>query len=398
MCNKMKRILYIEANRDGTVGGSYYILLSLIKDLDKTKFEPHILFCQENFLIPEFRKITPFVYVNNFGPSGSEPVNNFESLIKWPYRFFKQIILKQPRLKRIISEIKPDLVHLGNGYSSMHEWMLACYLNGIKVLVHDHGTRFPCSYRTKFFVRFLDAIVSVSESYKNNVVKQRLKIKRIQRIYNGLNIEQFKNKINFADNNKLIREFNLRKDQPIVGIIGNIIRWKGQHVVLQAIKEVKEKHPEIKCLIVGKVALRSESYKQELDSYIIDNDLKENIIFTGFRNNVPDILSLLDIMIHASIEPEPFGMVLLEGMAMGKPIIATNAGGPTEIVVNGETGILIPVNDHAKMAEAMIYFLSNKDEGKKMGEKGRQRLIEMFSIKKMVDEIESLYEDIFTEV
>lgn len=394
----MKRILYIEANRDGTVGGSYYILLSLINGLDKSKFEPHILFCQENLLIPEFSKITPYVYLNNFGPSGSEPVNNFVGLIKWPYRFLKQIVLKQFRLKRIISEIKPDLVHLGNGYSSMHEWMLACYINGIKVIAHDHGTRYPCSFRTNLFVRFLDAIVSVSESYKNNVVKQRLKVIRLLRIYNGLNIEEFKNKINVANVNKLKHEFNLTKGQPVVGIIGNIMRWKGQHVVLQAIKEVKKKHPEIKCLIVGKVALRSESYKQEMDKYIIDNDLKENIIFTGFRNDVPDILSLLDIMVHASIEPEPFGMVLLEAMAMSKPIVATNAGGPAEIIVDGETGILVPMNDHDKMADAIIYCLSDMKSAKEMGEKGRQRLIEMFSVKKMVGEIERLYEDIFANV
>lgn len=395
--NKVKKILFIEANRDGTVGGSYYIILYIVQRLDKTKYEPHILFCQENELIPEFKKVTPHVYVNNFGPSGSEPVNDFDDLIKWPYRFLKQTILKQPKLKQIINKIKPDLVHLINGYHSMHEWMLACYLHGIKVVAHDQGTTYPCSFRTKLFVRFLDAIISCSDSFKNNVIRQNLKVKRLIRIYNGLDIEQFKNKINCQNINNIVQEFDIKKEQPIIGIVGNIMRWKGQIVVLQAIKEIKNFYPDIKCLIIGKVALRSETYKQELDKYIIDNNLKNNITFTGFRNDVPGVLSLLDIMIHASIEPEPFGMVLLEGMAMQKPIIATKAGGPVEIIADGETGMLVPMNNPNKMAEAIIYLLSNKNKRIEMGEKGRKRLIEMFSKDKMVDEIEKLYKDIFTD-
>lgn len=392
---KMKKILYIEANRDGTVGGSYYSLLYLVQGLDKTKYEPHIWFCQDNFLVPEFKKVTPHIYINNFGPSVSSPLEHINDFIKWPYRFFTKIILKQFKLKRIINKIKPDLIHLNNGYAAMHEWMLAGYLHNIKTVAHDRGTRYPCSFQTKLFVRFLDAIISVSDSYKKNVVMQNLKVKRLYRVYNGLDLEKIVNKSDVKNKYICKKEFGIVDNKPVVGIIGNIDKWKGQYVVLRAIKEVKKKHPEIKCLIVGKVALRSGNYKQELDKYIIDNDLKENIIFTGFRNDVPDILSLLDIMIHASIEPEPFGRVILEGMAAAKPIVATNSGGTPEQIIDGETGILVPMNDSGKMADAIIYYLSDMKMAKEIGEKGRQRLIEIFSIKKMAEETEKVYEDIF---
>ena len=125
----MKKILFIESNRDNTVGGSYYSLLYLMQGLNKSKYELHIIFCQDNMLVPELRKVTPYVYINNFGPSQSIPLKTPGDVIKWPYRVLDKLLLKQIKLKRIIDEIKPDLVHLNNGYACMHEWMLACSLS-----------------------------------------------------------------------------------------------------------------------------------------------------------------------------------------------------------------------------------------------------------------------------
>jgi glycosyltransferase involved in cell wall biosynthesis len=392
----MKKILFIESNRDGTVGGSYYSLLSLMQGLNKSKYELHVMFCQDNMLISEFKKVSPHVYINNFGPSQSIPVKTAGDVIKWPYRVVDKLLLKQFKLKRIIHEIKPDLVHLNNGYACMHEWMLACSLAGIKVLAHDRGTEYPCNTQTKLFVRLLDAIICVSDSFKDNVVRQRLRPKRIRRVYNGISIDSFQN-TDPSESGRIKKEFGVMDGQPLVGIVGNIIRWKGQLVVLQAIKEVKKTVPDIKCLIMGKVAQRSEDYKEELDAYVRDNDLGNNIIFTGFRTDVPTILNALNILIHASVEPEPFGRVVLEGMAMRKPVIATNFGGPTEIVLQYETGVLVPPNDPEKMADAINYCLSNKERAREMGERGHQRFVEMFSSDKMVEGVDKVYDEIFNE-
>jgi glycosyltransferase involved in cell wall biosynthesis len=392
----MKKILFIESNRDGTVGGSYYSLLYLMQGLNKSKYELHIIFCQDNMLVPDFRKVTPHVYINNFGPSQSIPVRTLADIIKWPYRVLDKLLLKQFALKKIIDEIKPDLVHLNNGYACMHEWMLACNLWGIKVLAHDRGTEYPCNMQTKLFVRLLDVIMCVSDSFKDNVVRQHLKPKRIRRVYDGIRVDSFKG-VSPAENDRVKKEFGFRDGQFVVGIVGNIIRWKGQLVVLQAIKEVKKAIPDIKCLIIGKVAQRSEDYKTELDAYVRNNNLGENIIFTGYRTDIPNILSVLNILIHASVDPEPFGLVVLEGMAMRKPVIATNVGGPAEIVVQNETGVLVPPNDAESMADAIVDCLSNKDKAREMGERGRQRFVEMFSSDKMVEETEKVYEEIFQQ-
>ena len=361
----------------------------------KSKYEPHVLFYQDNVLIPEFKKVTPHVYVNDLNPSVSAPVRTLGDFVKWPYRLFRDIFMPQLKIRKILNIIEPDMIHSGNGYAALHEWMLACYLNKIKFIAHDRGTRYPCSMRTKFFVRFLDATISVSNAYMENLTRQNLKVKRIRRVYNGLDVEQMVAQNVGFDRNKLKAEFNISENGPIIGILGNIDRWKGQLVVLLAVNSVKKIYPNIKCLIVGPVCGGSEPYNAQLDIYINENNLSETVIFFGYRKDVPNILSILDILIHASIEPEPFGRVILEGMAAGKPIIGTNSGGTPEQIVDGETGILVPMNDDEGMAQAMLFYLNDMKRAKVMGEHETQRLIEMFGIKRMVVETEKVYEEIF---
>lgn len=393
----MKRILYIEANRDGTVGGSYYSLLYLLQRLDKTRYEPHVLFCQDNDLIPAFKKVTPHVYINDFGPSGSPVCRNWIEVAMQPSRLVTEVLLRQIPIRKILRRIKPDLVHLNNGYSVLHEWMLACYLHGIKVLSHDRGTRYPCSLRTRMFVRLLDATISVSESYRNNLIRQNLKVKRIRRVYNGLDVERMAERIDLEAIKSIRSELDLNGGVPVIGIVGNIDRWKGQMVVLQAVKRLKTKCPLIKCLIVGAVNRGAEGYKSELERYVAENGLEGNVVFMGFRQDIANVLSVMDVMVHASIDPEPFGRVILEGMALEKPIVATNAGGPAELITNGEDGLLVPMGDEVSMASAIDEFIGDMERARNMGKKGREKLEKLFSIERMTKETETIYEEIFAE-
>ena len=393
----MKKILYIEANKDGTIGGSYYSLLYLVQGLNKSKYEPHVIFCQDNILIEKFKKVTPYVYIYDFPAAVSAPIRTLKDIIKWPCLLLVEVLLSQPKILKVLKDISPDLVQINNGYATLHNWVLASYFTGVKIVAHDRGTRAPCSYRTKYFARYLDAIISVSESYKNNAIKQNLRAKHICRIYNGLDVEYILGKVDVNEQQKLRKDFGIEANQPVVGIVANIDSWKGQLVLVKAILQVKKTVPNIRCLIVGPICKGAEEYKREIDKYIADNALNTSVTFTGFVKDIPNILGLLDVLCHASIEPEPFSRTILEGMAAGKPIVATNSGGTPEQIIDGETGILVPMNDPEKMAEAILYLLMNKNEAEEMGRKGRERLNQLFSISRMVKETEAFYEDIFQE-
>lgn len=394
MSFRLKRILYIEANRDGTVGGSYFSLLYLLRALDRRRFEPHVLFFQGNVLIPEFRKVAASVRVLDVKPSDSQPNSNPVDWLKVPARFVRDILLSQERICHILGEANPDLVHLNNGYSALHEWVWACGRRNIPVVAHDRGTRYPCSLRTRWFVRRMNAVISVSEAYRDNLVRQGLKPRRLERVYNGIDLAQMPTAPEGGAREALRCGLKLG-DGPVVGMVGNIDRWKGQHVFLNALARIREKIPGMQALIVGPIARGAERYRDELERFVAENSLEKIVTFAGYRKDVHLVMTQFDVMVHASVEPEPFARVILEGMALAKPIIATNAGGCPEQIIDGETGLLVPMSDADALARAILFLLSNPGKATEMGIRGQERVNRVFTIHQMVARVEAIYDDIF---
>ncbi|HEY5997798.1 MAG TPA: glycosyltransferase family 4 protein [bacterium] len=390
----MKRILYIEGNRDGTVGGSYYSLLYLIQGLDRSKYEPHVLFFESNRLIPEFAKVAVSVRVEDLRASNSDCCGSLVDVLRWPYELLVDVIARQPRIGRIIREVRPDLVHLNNGYSGMHDWMLACRLNGLRIIAHDRGTSCPCSLRTRMLVRLLDAVICVSESFRDNAVRQGLRVP-FYRVYNGLDVHVSSLKHADTSSAEVRRSLGVSEGRVVLGMVGNILRWKGQAVVLRALRTIVRNHPDVVCVFVGDVPRGEEEYKRELEEYVLAHGLQDHVVFAGYRKDVADVLQTVSVLVHASISPEPFGRVILEGMAAGKPVVGTDAGGAAEIIVNGQTGLLVPMDDAPALAEALDSLLRDPARAIEMGRRGRRRVIEDFSAARMVGETERVYDKVF---
>jgi glycosyltransferase involved in cell wall biosynthesis len=386
-----KRILYIESNLDGTIGGSYYSLLYLLEGLNKELYDPYVLFCQDNILIPKFKEVAKAVIINNYDPSVS---NNFFSWKTIP-RLIRDILLKQFHLKLILNQVNPDLIHLNNGYTANHEWMLACRLNNIRIVAHDRGDRLPATLQTRFFVRFLDATISVSDAYKNIVVEQGLKPKRIRRVYNGLDTKKFRKYVSKNNRQRLREELRINQDTILVGMVGNIDYWKGQLVFVKALHALMHECPHIQGIIVGNTPKGSEGYEEDIQLYLKANKLDDRVKLLGFRHDVPQLLNAMDIFVHASVEPEPFGRVILEAMAMGKPVIATKPGGPCEIIEEGITGYLVPMNDHIAVKDAILRYVNNPCMSTEMGIAAKKVAEIKFSVSQMVEGVEKVYDEIF---
>jgi glycosyltransferase involved in cell wall biosynthesis len=121
-----------------------------------------------------------------------------------------------------------------------------------------------------------------------------------------------------------------------------------------------------------------------------EHHLDPYVQFWGFRTDIPEILAQLDILVVPSLQ-EPFGKIIIEGMAMKKPVIASNVGGIPEIIVDGQTGILVPPENAEALRQALESLLENRDMRKKMGIEGRKRVEQMFSIDKNVRQTEQIY-------
>jgi glycosyltransferase involved in cell wall biosynthesis len=178
---------------------------------------------------------------------------------------------------------------------------------------------------------------------------------------------------------------------PTIGLIGRICPWKGQHIFLQAAAHVIRAFPEALFKIIGAPLFGEQAYDSEMRQLTSDLGLDLNVEFMGFRSDIAKAISELDLVVHASVTGEPFGQVIIEAMAAGKPVVATNGGGVPEIVKDGHTGILVPMGDPEAMATAICKILTEPLLAAQMGNCGRERVKQHFTIQETAEKIVAVY-------
>lgn len=189
-------------------------------------------------------------------------------------------------------------------------------------------------------------------------------------------------------------EFGIEPEAPVIIIVGLLMRWKGQDVFLDAAALIRACLPQARFLVVGdRLADGDAGYVAELRQRVGRLGLERAVTFTGFRHDVQAIMSASDVVVHASTSAEPFGIVLLEAMAAARPVVATALGGPLEIVVPGETGLLVPPGDPKALAEAVLFLLERPALRRAMGETGRKRLEALFTADRMSRELEAVFQE-----
>ncbi len=175
----------------------------------------------------------------------------------------------------------------------------------------------------------------------------------------------------------LKRKLGFLPDCPLVGIVGRLQRWKGMHVFVEAMAEVLQRIPTCQGVIVGGPHDQEPDYAAWLGTEIQRLGLTDRIRMVGKQRNVPEWMQAMDVIVHAS-DREPFGIVVVEAMALGKPVIATKPGGPEEVIEDGKSGLLIPFNDSHVLAEAILFYLLHPDIAREMGKAAHKRA-ELFS-------------------
>jgi glycosyltransferase involved in cell wall biosynthesis len=177
-----------------------------------------------------------------------------------------------------------------------------------------------------------------------------------------------------------------------IGLIGRISPWKGQHVFIQAAKLVTHRFPEAKFVIIGAALFGEQEYEKEVRQLPAKLGIEEDVEFAGFCADVNRAIAGLDLVVHASTKGEPFGQVIIEGMAAGKPVVATDGGGVPEIVEDGKTGILVPMENAEAMAAAICGILSDPWMAAEMGRRGRERVKQRFTLERTARGVEQVYE------
>lgn len=215
--------------------------------------------------------------------------------------------------------------------------------------------------------------------------------KKVTVIYNGIEVEQYDPSIDGAP---FRQQFGIPFQAPLVGMIGRLRPWKGQDRFLRILAQVREKVPEVWGLVVGGTPLgEEESYPALLRQLAYELGLTEQVVFTGHIEDVRPALAAIDVFVHPG-DPEPFGLVNIEAMAMGKPVVTFAHGALPEIVIDGETGVLIPPRDEKAMAEVITELLHAPEWRKSLGQAGCKRVREHFALNRTTAEFMKVLEEI----
>jgi glycosyltransferase involved in cell wall biosynthesis len=179
------------------------------------------------------------------------------------------------------------------------------------------------------------------------------------------------------------------QSRPRVGMIARIAPLKGQHVFIEAAKEVARRHSEVEFVVAGTPLFGEENYAASVRAQAAGCD---RIRLLGFVDDVPSLLRELDVVVHASVLPEAFGQVVVEAMLTAKPVVATALGGPLETVEDGITGLLVPPDDSDALAGAVESLLRDPSRAAEMGRRGRERALARYGSHGYAREMESVYE------
>jgi glycosyltransferase involved in cell wall biosynthesis len=182
------------------------------------------------------------------------------------------------------------------------------------------------------------------------------------------------------------RELSLGEATPLVGVFSRLTPWKGQHVLLRALPTL----PDVHALLVGDSLFEDGArYDETLDDLARDLGVRDRVHFLGFRDDIPQLMKAVDIVLHTSTAPEPFGRVIVEGMLARQPVVATRAGGAAEIVDHERTGLLIPPEDEAALASAVQRLLDAPALADRLAEDGYEHACSHFSVAEMNRRIEA---------
>jgi len=300
-------------------------------------------------------------------------------------------------LVRIIQKEKPGLVHTHTSKAGILG-RLAAKITKVPSIVHTpHGHVFygyfgPLLSRIfiwieKLFSFFTDRMITLTEGEKKDYIKLCLcPPEKLIKIHSGVDIEKFKQVPVNAVEKK--RALGLDPNGLVVGFIGWLLPVKGPMHLLKAMEDVWQDYDDTILVFIG---------KGDLDVDLMAEALKTGangrVNFLGWRNDIDEIMPIFDIFVLPSLN-EGMGRVLVEAMAAGKPIVASNVGGIPDLVQHDINGLLVPPGDEKALAAGIKQLINDPEKAKMMGQRGIE-ICNQFSVESMVDKIDNLYQDLF---
>lgn len=289
------------------------------------------------------------------------------------------------KLKKIISSFRPAFIQSHTAHAVTYGGLVGGK-SAVKIAVRrvDYSIHRKSPFKLSSFkyTRLTDHIVCISKTIMNILLDDGIPGEKMSLIYSAIDPSRFAGR---PDPHALRVAFGLKEDETVIGNIASLKNYKGHDILIKAAKLVAEKTGKIRFVIVGDGPL-----KEDLSKQIKEIGLPDIITMSGFRNDVPELLSMFDVFVMSS-RTEGLCTSILDAMASGTPVVATDAGGITELVQNGTNGIVVPKENPEELADAILCLANDPDKRKDLSIEGIRTVNRNFTVQRMVREYITLY-------
>lgn len=364
----------------GERGGAETVLRTLLRNLDRRRVESSIVCLQDGPFVEECRGLAPVLVT---------PVGRFRNV--WRAR------RATADLVGAIDATRAQVVHC-HGTAAYLYGGQAARRCGVPVISHVHdvlatGWTPQRIVERAAFRRPPDAAVAVSRYVAGRLRESWRRRTRV--IPNGVETAATPSLGRTSLKARLADRFGWPATCPLVVWCGRLQAWKGPHVFLEAAGLARRARPDARFLIVGGTRFGLEpEYARRLQRWHARLGLADAVRFVEWQDDATPFLGAADLVVHSSIRPEPFGLVIAEAQALETPVIAAAAGGPLELIVDGETGVLAPPGDASALARAIVELIDDPARRARLAAAGRARIATLFSAAGMARAVEALYDEL----
>lgn len=246
----------------------------------------------------------------------------------------------------------------------------------------------------RFTYNRVDRVLAISEVIHKNVLDTTpITPDRVVTLHDAIDTNVFS--LQQADRQKVRNELGLRNDIVLIGFVGRFSPGKGHEELLEAARIISQKDQNVHFLVVGEASHGEQRYEQKIRALSRSLGIERTVTFAGFRDDIPDVMAAFDIFAFPS-HAESFGVVLIEAMAMERPVVSTNCDGVLDIVVDGETGLYVQPRRADELAVALMQLIADPLLRDQMGKAGRKRVEELFDQRKQISTLEGIYEELLS--
>ena len=388
-----RRVLFVELNEDGTTGGSHVALLDIVRHLDRRRYEPVVLFYQENDFVERVRALGGEAHVWT-AERRLERGSGQPRLLRVAARPLTLAGAIRRRV-RFLRDAGISLVHVNNSPSFAYEdWLPAARIAGVPIVSHVRGELFrPGRLTSRLLVPRFDRLVAISRYVETIPRAVGVPARSIELIHDGVDLAHVRDRAARDDPAAVRAALGVAPDETLAVMVGHLRAWKGQHVVLDAMRRLDPALlSRLRVVFAGAPDRFSPGYHERLVAECAAPPLAGRATLLGPRSDAPALMQAADVVLHASTVPEPFGLVVVEAMALGRPVIASALGGPGE-VLEGDCGWTFDPAQPQQLAACLEAVIAHPAQARRVGAAARVRA-ESFDVRDTVRRLERLYAEL----